>query len=51
MRALGNFGEDAVDLLHLHRAADHGAQPLGEAQPLAQLAGLGVGGVILRGTI
>ena len=43
MGALGDFGEDAVELLHLAGAADHGAQPLREPQPLAQLAGGGVG--------
>jgi hypothetical protein len=43
MGALGNLGEDAVELFHLAGAADHRAQPLREAQPLAQLAGGGVG--------
>ena len=38
MRALGHLGEDAVELLHLHRAADHGAQPLGKPQTLAKLS-------------
>ena len=41
--ALGDLGEDAVELLHLAGAADHGAQPLREPQPLAQLAGGVVG--------
>ena len=38
MRALGNFREDAVELLHLSRTADHGSEALREPKPLAQLA-------------
>ncbi len=51
MRALRDLGEDAVELFHLARAADHGAQALREPQPLAQLARGGVGGERGRGAL
>ena len=51
MRALRHLREDAVDLLHLRRTADHGAQSFAEPQTFTQLAGCGVGRVILRGAI
>jgi hypothetical protein len=51
MGALRHFREDAVELLHLHRAADHSAQSLGKPEPLPQLAGRGIGGQAVGGAI
>ena len=51
MGALGDLGEDAVELFHLAGAADHGAQSLREPEPLAQLACSGVGDQRGRGAV